>query len=716
MTRLLAEQTEGKWSGDNAAAWRTKLEGTVQMSRFFQDNFDVDVELAQAGKNIGSAIGFKNLLVERGTYSVASAGARWLGISAMGLAAIPAVAVLGGGVMGWRRAKQELSENDLLAAMGERDKSDDKAHEKESGLNAKDRAKNVVEGGVLVTKLETLLKEYEAASETEIVETSARDENGRLRFQNTPNAEGKHIVMEQVSKKESLKRVLEARVAYTTRKMEEQLIDLGSVRGDRVERMSSLALTLGRAQSELGFADEGLNALETRMDNVLDIREEKIEANRKIHIVKQAAKGAAMGAAFSGAGLLIGGMLPGSAKAGTFSESLEQTLREKGLYGKTIPEVLQDNATDITPPEAFEIPGEALTHSDEVATLVYDAKAEDNLSKIMIEHLSIFNDLNKDQQQNVIQNFINDLSDQEKREIGIPDIHNIAVGQHIQVDRLNEILAAKRIGGVDLIEHAQHLNDTAVEAIPADTLTPALESGVMPVTEGVRELALTPLSPEDAAAIEGALGRSLSGSESHVLHSLSGLSALTETDVERQTLAEALDHLQKEMQATGGRPLGMAEMQRILHEHNGLDAKITFPEAVVPSVSATGVESVPVSLGYTQHQWENLAESAKPAVAAHLAKGYLTEDTDRIFGKDVFGNPAQEWVILREHSAEEVFELNEDHPTDDASILRIREYVKAEGFTEENGYIPSPDETVEHFLERIHKLRVLAGGPRLEKQ
>jgi hypothetical protein len=348
--------------------------------------------------------------------------------------------------------------------------------------------------------------------------------------------------------------------------------------------------------------------------------------------------------------------------------------------------------------------------------LVYDAKAGENLSHIMKAHLSIFNDLTPTQQENVIQNFIRGLSPQDLKDIGITDVDHIAVGQHIQVDRLNEILAAKRIGGIDLIEHAQHLGGTTGEAIPVDTAVDTSQSAVIPTVESARELVLSPLSTEDAAAIEQALGRPLSGSESHVLHSLGGLSSFTETDADRQTLAEALDHLQKEMQATGGQPLTMAEMQRILHEHNGLDAKIVFPEAVVSPASPLVTENVLASSDYTQSQWQNLAESAKPAVAEHLAKDYLTEDTTRIFGKDVFGNPAQEWVFLRERSAEQVFGVHQGGILeDDASLAKINAYVKAEGFTNENGYVPNKNENVEQFLQRVHALHILAGGPRSEK-
>jgi hypothetical protein len=161
--------------------------------------------------------------------------------------------------------------------------------------------------------MDQLIAEYEAASETEIVEQVARDASGKL----WRKANGE-FVTERISKKESLRRTLEARVAYTVRKMEEQLVDLGASAGDRAEHMSSLALALGRAQAELGFSEIRVkNALEARLNNILDIREDKIELNRKIHLSKQVLRGALMGATFSGAGLAIGSVLPGHEAVGT---------------------------------------------------------------------------------------------------------------------------------------------------------------------------------------------------------------------------------------------------------------------------------------------------------------------------------------------------------------------------------------------------------------
>jgi hypothetical protein len=306
MTRLLAESEGGTWSGSNAAEWRTKLEASIQMSRFMDSNPEAAEELEKSGKNLGAAIGLKNLLIERGAYMAGSAGLRIAGVAAMGLVAAPVVAALGGGFMGYRRTKQEFSENDLLAVMQEDEKSKktDAAEKKPDSAN--ELAKNVVSGEVLVSKLAALAEEYKNASQEKVKSVAARDENGRIRMRDTMDEEGRGIVMEEVSEKEALRRSLEARITYTRRKLEEQLVNLGKDPGERAESMSAIAIALGKAEAELGFSDEGVNAIETRLDNILDIREEKIDSNRKKHIVTQVIKGAALGAAFSAAGLAVG--------------------------------------------------------------------------------------------------------------------------------------------------------------------------------------------------------------------------------------------------------------------------------------------------------------------------------------------------------------------------------------------------------------------------
>ena len=586
MTRMLAEQKEGKWSSDNAAAWRVKLEGAVQMERFFEDNPDLDKELNKAGANIGAAISFKNLLAERGVISAASMGARYVGMSVLGLAAIPLVAAGVGGVMGWRRAKDEFSENELLAQMGDRDTSDDKEHQK-TGSNEKDRAKNFVSGEKLVSKLEKLLGEYTAASDEEMIEVSARDERGHLRMRDLPDANGKSFLVEQVSKKESLRRELEARVAYTSRKMEEQLIDLGSVRGDRVEQIKNLALTLGEARAVLGFADEGINAIETRVNNMLDIREEKIEHNQMTHLVKQAMRGALMGAAISEASVVVGGMLPGHAATGS---AINMKSAPSGAAGA---EALPGFSHAVPPPGPQSIyPNEAVPQGGKAPLPLYEEsplsksatgapyspedggprsdfygiKPGQTLTGIAKETADVMRELTPAQQNNVTENLFKMLTPEEKKLIGVTDVNRIFAGKEINIFELNRLINSKQINGESLAAHARHVfpgtpaGATAASAVehPTGSATGNTSSAHVeaPHTGGTAEVAAVPrpsvehvvspaeapklatLSMDDRAIYEKEIGRPLTSSESNFFRQLQDLRSAGAND-ERMT--ESID-------------------------------------------------------------------------------------------------------------------------------------------------------------------------------
>jgi hypothetical protein len=107
-------------------------------------------------------------------------------------------------------------------------------------------------------------------------------------------------------------------------------------------------------------------------------------------------------------------------------------------------------------------------------------------------------DLPQGQQENIIQNFIRSLSPEETRAIGITNVNEIAIGQHIKLDMLNELLESKQIGGENIIAHAATLDgvqDASVGPIEAgsegtpDMLaepTPSLPQAVVP--ENVAEL------------------------------------------------------------------------------------------------------------------------------------------------------------------------------------------------------------------------------------
>lgn len=215
----------------------------------------------------------------------------------------------------------------------------------------------------------------------------------------------------------------------------------------------------------------------------------------------------------------------------------------------------------------------------ESATAGHVVRAGDNLTKIIKEHIGIMKDLTPRQQDNAIQNLLSKLTQADMKEIGITDPNHITPGQSIQLGKLNDLLGSARlmnIKGESLINHAQHLGETSGGgAVAAE----AAMSGHSP-TSGfgeVREFVGT-LSASDTASIESTLGRSISATESNVLHSIKGLSLLADTDAAKNNINEAVAHLGQEMRTTNGVPLTTEQMMHILHQHNALDAQIRIPE------------------------------------------------------------------------------------------------------------------------------------------
>ncbi len=309
VSRMLAKDGGMRWGGDKAALWRTKLEGSITMARYYGDNSEVAEEFDRSGRNLGAAIGMRNMLVERGLYATASAGLRVAGVAGIGLAALPVVSAIGGAVMSWRRGREEFAENDTLATAGVEDRSDAMRHERGEG-NGRDRARNVVRGEVLSRKLEAMLAEYQAASPMKRRDVVPRDRSGHAR----PSRKGRKV---RLTEKEIARESLEARIDYTLRKLEERSVDLGQDPADRVEAMTRLSLLIGRAETEVGFTRARANATSARLETILDIREEKIESNRNKELIKKGLVGGAIGAAFSVAGIVAANLARGdSAFAG----------------------------------------------------------------------------------------------------------------------------------------------------------------------------------------------------------------------------------------------------------------------------------------------------------------------------------------------------------------------------------------------------------------
>ncbi len=385
---------------------------------------------------------------------------------------------------------------------------------------------------------------------------------------------------------------------------------------------------------------------------------------------------------------------------------------------------------------------------EDVATLIHEVKAGDNLTNIMKKSLQIMKGLTPLQQENVIQNFIRGVSKEELKSIGLTDVQRIGVGDKIDIGKLNEVLLSKKVNGQDLFTRARALGaaPSVVEKSISQVISVPSET-VSPLGGGEIKEIIGTSSSFDSSLIEAYAGRSLSASESNVLHSLKGLLAMAESEEEKQMIVAASDHLKLAMREAN-RPLLLGEMRRILEKHGGLDARIALPEVPAPIKSEellTPVRETPVAIAPKVTEatpltapakipeivssvrltaltpenianWNNYTEMQKLPLAQGGAESYLKLDTDRLYGTDMFGKSAPAWLSLANRPAAEIFGARGERlvtpPSASDPFVKIIEYTKAQGFLRVNGYEPVKGETVEQFLRRAHTMKILEDGPR----
>ena len=157
--------------------------------------------------------------------------------------------------------------------------------------------------------------------------------------------------------------------------------------------------------------------------------------------------------------------------------------------------------------------------SGESAGYVYTVKGGDNLTNMLKEKIGVLrsaDDLpSSPQKDNLIENLLHNkdpkvgLTPEEMREVGIiddahpnADADHIFPGQHIDIAKLNEIIAKKSIGGQSLLEHAQgSVGGVASEHTP--TTTTSVDA--LGVRTSVQEFPGTRVAPAVAGAEDAAL-------------------------------------------------------------------------------------------------------------------------------------------------------------------------------------------------------------------
>ncbi len=254
------------------------------------------------------------------------------------------------------------------------------------------------------------------------------------------------------------------------------------------------------------------------------------------------------------------------------------------LSDDEVAKIMLENNVPTSMQEAAATLGRETVSNVESATASYEVKAGDNLTKIIKEHIAVMKDRTPEQQVKAIQNMLKRLSPEQMKAIGVTHPDRIFPGQIIHIDKINDLLGSERlmnINGESLINHAQHLGATAINGgSVAEAVTLGHNAASVAGFGEVHEIVGT-LSASDTASIENTLGRSISASESSVLHSIKGLTELADTDAVKNNLNEAVAHLGQEMRASKGIPLTTEQMMFVLHQHNALDAQIRVPEAVI---------------------------------------------------------------------------------------------------------------------------------------
>lgn len=715
--------------------WQHKVRSAIQMNRFFADDPELEKDLTRSAGMTAFLSGM-NTLAERGTIAATGFGLRVAAVGALGTAGLFVAAPIVGGFLGARRAKQSIEEKDLLARMGERDVSDDAKHEG-SMTNEDHVAKNVIAAAVLAKKLSQSLHELDEANDMQMIEVAKRDESGTF----VRDAAGK-VIKETVSKKVQLLGSLDARIEYTKRKIEEELVNLGGTNTERIAAINDLMEVLGHAEARVTLEDPiNKNILSERLDSLLDIRKEKIEDNRKYLVKKEALKGAALATGFALAGTGIGwavrhgidtGLFSGGAKPTTLPEealgpskvpgadipqpkgAAVATLVEgksagsayESLVGRPVSETEmellntagEDAGDDIgkgtlygdlleavrsskvplseidlarivqahSTPEQIAagggpIPGSGVMSEGavvagaaarvlEATPKVYSVGAGDTLTSILKQHVSEVRALSSDGQENAIQNFLRSLSAEDLQQIGVgTDPNKLAIGQSLNLEKIVQLLHEKQVGGTDILKHA--------------------------------EILTTPRS----GALEGNI---------------------------------------VDMHTSGATP--------DVTPHSGVasvptESATTTPAPRVPSseevLGKSGKNSV---ASEAQGRWRTLPESARLLEADTTARRYIENDISTLYGpRTKFGYFPREWTSISARNAGAVLLQTKD--TDPRSLLagadeippgyewsvvnKMQLYIREQGFTKENGFVPREKESITDFIKRAHTEKIMREGP-----
>lgn len=297
-----------------------------------------------------------------------------------------------------------------------------------------------------------------------------------------------------------------------------------------------------------------------------------------------------------------------------------------------------ENVTPPTPPSGEVVSAVRETVSP-VLESIHGVEEGETLTSIMRE-LPSLKGLSSSAQDNVIQNFLHRASDAELLSIGVDDPSRLSLGQDIDLAKLNEILATKRIGDSSLIEHAKQL-------FGGEEVTPI--SGEVIANEAVGQ-------PSGSAVASEAVAPS-------------ALNTAPTTPT----------------------PASTAPAETAIPEP---------PKAIPPVETAPSPRAIPLETTEAPTAATSVVETVlTPREIERMASEQLVKNMTDPITKD----PLPLWLEMRKYNAYDVIRVRQDEVTPEVwqKVEWVRQYLKREGLDRDD-LIPGKQESVDQFLRRGH--------------
>jgi len=620
---------EGKENPEKEALLQMNtIDERMQLNQLFNNH--PDAEKALAGIEDQSVIkeGLKQFWQDKGKYVALGAGIRVVaGIVTGGVGALAVSTGVGGlvgGLQGKSEAKKLMRERRIDRRMSEEDEREEVSYE----TVLRDEQGQIVmsENGQPLTEAKTRkIKEFTDA-------TAFVDRIDRLSTKLESSTDGEERAL------------IEKKIAQTAALMEEKfnkgLVNFGGSsldkddtrKGNDIANRLSFMQALGKANAVEVIDAEALGAEIARM---LGTHQNKIENVRDQQIVSAARKAGLLRAGFALAGGYLGGKAVEGIKEYFSAPDVSQTAMPASALKSGVVE-------SVTPPIVPPVSAEVLP--------LYSAHAGESVTNILKEQIPDLKGLTPQGQENAIQNFLKSLSPEEKLTAGIsgnPD--SLAVGQTLNLEKLNTLLHQKQVGGENVLVHAQKLFGgkiaDATPPLPHEVTTPQHEADAKMVSDYAKA------NPADRTIIAEVAGKT------------------------------------------------PAAMDKLAHVASSSAVEI-HSAAVTTRALEQGTP------------WANIPEADRWVYATAESNKKLSEWLPELLGKDKNGVDIStwkaDWEKLRFQSAEQVLGSNGELPW---NILAIKSMLQTLKLTSAEGYEIHSGETLDAFIHRALRVKIAEGGP-----